>query len=38
MEDQDKSENVWGACIMMTRSVGPTKQSIERSFPIPAFF
>lgn len=32
-EDQDKSENVSDACIMMTGGVGPTKQSIQRSFP-----
>src|SRR5580704_12845035 len=32
-EDQDKSENVSGACIVMTGGVGPTKQSIQRSFP-----
>ena len=33
MEDQNKSENVAGAHIMMTAGVGPTKQSIQRSFP-----
>jgi hypothetical protein len=33
MEDQDKSENISGARIMMTGGVGPTKQSNQRSFP-----